>query len=597
MPPKTSLSRVRRTWIQIRQILLPLGTPRYERYRVLRDAVIAWYLGPAEARPIATPSVPDAVETDLSVVVLSVHASPHLADAVESLVRQCPRPEIIVVNSGTPGAAARIRHLDPAITVIECRARLLPGAARNVGIAASHGRYIAFLASDCIAQPGWVAHRMAAHRAGAPVVSTPVVNLYPLNPFASASHLLLFSTRLPGTPGTMRRHYGCSYARSLFLHHGGFRNDLRTGEDTEFNSRLGKGTDIRYVPAARTAHRNPRTPWRFLDDQFLRGRRSALKYIAVGSKATPQYVADNARTRVPPLVRAAFAATPGPGWPSLIWGLPWLWAGTCAYARGALSAGRQTARVTHPSTAAGRALVALLQLRDDRRFLADYLENVAPHVDGILVLDDGSRDGGPESLAGHPKVLEVLRLAPRETHCWDELRNRRLLVDAAQRHGARWLIAIDADERVEQDFRRKVDEVIARAEREGVMALQVQVRELWDAPDQYRVDGVWRQKSNARLFRFRHDHDFGTKSLHGHWAPINSRPPNRHFPLADLIVYHLRMVHAEDRRRRRDRYLALDPDRQHQAIGYEYLTQTDGLVLEKLPAGREYVPLRAPPPV
>ena len=39
------------------------------------------------------------------------------------------------------------------------------------------------------------------------------------------------------------------------------------------------------------------------------------------------------------------------------------------------------------------------------------------------------------------------------------------------------------------------------------------------------------------------------------------------------------------------RYLALDPDRQWQAIGYEYLVDSAGLVLETLPPGREYEPL------
>lgn len=598
-PPTPSLSSVRRAWIRIRirirQILLPEQTRRYARYRRWRDAVIAWYLGPVDARPMPMPALPGAAGEQLSVVVLAVDATPMLAQAVESLVRQRPRPEIVVVNSGRPGAADHVHCIDPDITVIECGRRLFPGAARNIGIRASHGRYVAFLAADCLARPGWVAHRLAAHLAGAAVVSTPLVNPYPLNPFASATQVLLFSSRLPGTPARLRRHYGCSYARELFERHGFFRSDLRTAEDSEFNGRLGKDVCVRFVPAARTAHRNPRTPWRFLRELFLRGRRSALAYRGRGSRITPEQVAEDARTRLPQLVRAAFAATPGPGWPSLIWGLPWLWLGTRAYMRGARSVLRRPARMSSQA-ADGHALMALLQLRNDRRFVADYLENLAPHVDGILVLDDGSDDGGPELLETHPKVREILRLVPRATHRWDELRNRRLLVDAAGRHRARWIIAVDADERVERDFRRKVDAVIANAEREGVMALQVQLRELWDAPDQYRADGVWNRKSIARLFRHRHDHDFGTMSLHGHWAPLNSRPPNRHFPLADLILYHQRMIHAEDRQRRRDRYNALDPERKLQKIGYDYLADPAGMVLQKLPAGREYVPLRAPPP-
>lgn len=50
-------------------------------------------------------------------------------------------------------------------------ARLLPGAVRNLGIAATSAPYVSFLAADCRAERGWAAGRLAAHRAGAPAVS------------------------------------------------------------------------------------------------------------------------------------------------------------------------------------------------------------------------------------------------------------------------------------------------------------------------------------------------------------------------------------------------------------------------------------------
>ena len=56
------------------------------------------------------------------------------------------------------------------------------------------------------------------------------------------------------------------------------------------------------------------------------------------------------------------------------------------------------------------------------------------------------------------------------------------------------------------------------------------------------------------------------------------------------------MIHVQDRERRRDRYNRLDPARAFQKIGYDYLTDAAGLLVETLPSGREYTPLRAPPP-
>lgn len=586
---------IRRRLADLRRLVIPDGTPRQARYHRLRVALDRWYRGPEQARERPLPAARIEDEGAMSVVVLCVEASPNLVGAVRSLADQRPRPEIIVVNSGRRSAGALLKAAGLDVVLIESRSRLLPGAARNVGVAASHGKFVAFLASDCIARPGWVAFRLASHRAGADLVATPVVNANPWNPFSAATHLLLFSTRLPGTAPGLRRLYGASYARELFARHGAFRNDLRTGEDTDFHGRIGKACSRHFEPAARTAHRNPRGPLALLRDQFARGRRSVLAYASMGAAISPAQVARNAVQRLPGLLRTALRSTPGCEWPSLLWALPWTLPGALAYALGACSAARRARTDSPAPDSSHRGLIALLQLHNDRDYLQDYLDNVGPHVDGILVLDDGSTDGGADLIASHPKVLEVLRLVAREPHKWDELRNRRLLVDAAGRHGAFWLIAVDADERLERDFRRRSDAHIRQAQTEGVSAMAVTIRELWDAPDQYRVDGVWGRKQTARLFRYRDDHDFGAMELHGVWAPVNGKLTTGGFRLADLTIYHQRMIHAADRERRRRRYVALDPDRRWQSIGYDYLTDPAGLRLERLPEGRDYLPLRAPP--
>jgi hypothetical protein len=176
---------------------------------------------------------------------------------------------------------------------------------------------------------------------------------------------------------------------------------------------------------------------------------------------------------------------------------------------------------------------------------------------------------------------------------WEEPRNRRLLVEAAWRYHADWVVVVDADERLEQDFRRRAHAEIARAERDGNLAYHVKFRELWDRPDQYRADGIWGEKAQVRLFQARADHEFDERLLHGLWAPLNSRTDDG-YPFADLIIYHLRMFSPQDRLARQARYKRLDPDGRYQAIGYDYLTDETGLKLEALPAGRSYQPLVTP---
>jgi len=235
-------------------------------------------------------------------------------------------------------------------------------------------------------------------------------------------------------------------------------------------------------------------------------------------------------------------------------------------------------------------LIALLPVRDDAPYLPGLFANLRGQVDAVVALDDGSSDGSGEILAAEPLVVDLLP-EQRDGDSWNDAVNHRRLVEAAWEHAPDWLLGIDADERVERGFRRRAERVFARARRDGVSAYRVAVRELWDDPARFRADGIFGQKSKACLFRaLPGAHEFDERELHGHWAPLDHAQGDT-FPPADLIIYHLRMLHAADRRARQERYERLDPLRRMQTIGYDYMTQVDGLVLEPLPRGRGYVPV------
>ncbi|MEB3199967.1 MAG: glycosyltransferase family 2 protein [Synechococcaceae cyanobacterium] len=234
-----------------------------------------------------------------------------------------------------------------------------------------------------------------------------------------------------------------------------------------------------------------------------------------------------------------------------------------------------------------RRMLALVAVRDEARFLPGFLRNVAAHVEGIIALDDGSTDGSDRLLADHPAVLELLRNPPDRPR-WDESGNHRRLVDAALRHGAGWMLCLDADERLERHFRIRAERVISRGALLGLSAYALELRELWDGPSQVRVDGLWGGRLRARLFRACADSSFDARELHGQKAPLQGRRWGR-YPRADLIFYHLRMVRPQDRQARRARYERLDPDRRWQSIGYDYLTDSTGLRLRPLPPGRDFV--------
>lgn len=213
---------------------------------------------------------------DIACVVLSLRAQRGLVDAVRSLVAQEPLPEIVVVNSGGGDAAGALTAAGLGhVRVVDSPERLYAGAARNRGIAATKAPYVAFLAADSVAEPGWVAGRLKHHAAGAGAVACVLTSPPDATRSARAAHLLLNNRRMPDTPPEERLHYGLSYNRALFERFGLFREDLRVGEDTELNAKLEGEVTIAWASEVRTRHEAPTRVRDLIRDQYARGRRRA----------------------------------------------------------------------------------------------------------------------------------------------------------------------------------------------------------------------------------------------------------------------------------------------------------------------------------
>jgi glycosyltransferase involved in cell wall biosynthesis len=215
----------------------------------------------------------------LSVVVMGYRNRGTIVRAVKSIVEQVsPEPfEVIVVTSGGDDSAELVRSAFPQVPVVEASARLLPGGTRNTGIAATRGGVVAFLEGDCIAEQGWVAARLTAHRAGHPAVACSVSNGERWHPAAWAFHFDLYSGRLPGRAAGHvlapdAASHGLSLDRRLLEQLGPFDEQVPIGEDTDMAQRLAViGVDVWFEPAVRTAHLGPRDTVSMLRERYRRG--------------------------------------------------------------------------------------------------------------------------------------------------------------------------------------------------------------------------------------------------------------------------------------------------------------------------------------
>jgi len=251
----------------------------------------------------------------------------------------------VVVHSDGPSPAAVLRRAGLDVPVVHRAGRLMPGAARNLGVDATDAPWIAFLAGDCVAEPGWVAGRLTAHKSGADAVASLLGNVYPHSRTACAAELLLHHRRMSHTPPDERLRLGVSYARRLFDRHGRFREDLRIGEDSEFNERLRRaGIEIEHAEDVVTAHRNPVAPLDFFRDQYMRGVRQVRGRATLGMRGglarlpaamlLDAVLAWRGTSRIPdPLERRRVRS----GWPLM---LP----GAVAYSAGAVAGARRNGR-------------------------------------------------------------------------------------------------------------------------------------------------------------------------------------------------------------------------------------------------------------
>ena len=95
----------------------------------------------------------------ISVIVPVRNGEQVIDQCLESLMAQCGvggAVEILVVdNQSTDGTAEAVSKWP--VRLLTERTRLSSYAARNTGIQASSGDYLAFTDADCIASPHWLA--------------------------------------------------------------------------------------------------------------------------------------------------------------------------------------------------------------------------------------------------------------------------------------------------------------------------------------------------------------------------------------------------------------------------------------------------------
>lgn len=203
--------------------------------------------------------------------MLSFRNEDTVLDALASLEAQDEPLELVLSHSGGGPTAQLVRDRFPGVQVTSSEARRTPGAARNAGVARSRAPYVAFLAGDCRARPGWAAGRLRRHRAGAEAVAAAMAP--PRAPVpALASFLIQHSYRMNHIRPARALRFGVSYGRRVLERFGPFDEELPGEEDVRLNERLiAAGVRIEWAPNVAIEHVYPRDTRSLLADGYRRG--------------------------------------------------------------------------------------------------------------------------------------------------------------------------------------------------------------------------------------------------------------------------------------------------------------------------------------
>jgi glycosyltransferase involved in cell wall biosynthesis len=200
-------------------------------------------------------------------------------------------------------------------------------------------------------------------------------------------------------------------------------------------------------------------------------------------------------------------------------------------------------------------LAVLLPVRDGERDLPGWLESVRRFADSVVALDDGSSDGTLEMLEAEPLVQVLLRHDRGDDGhaAWDDGANRRALVTAAAEIRPRWVMFLDADERLDPDDAAALRAWLASGETEDDRAYGFLVHRVTEDLASWDRAGLWAY----RLFAWRPGLELPAGRLHA--VPVPVHIPAERYARTTVRIQHLGGATEERRRERYRKYREADP--------------------------------------
>ncbi len=189
----------------------------------------------------------------VSVVIPAYNGEKTIARCIESVLKQDYQGnyEIIVVDNGSNDRTGEVIDTFGSVIKVVYPDIQSPGAARNAGVEVSKGTLIAFTDADMFVAKDWMRKGVQCLRTNEKGIVAGFVNI----PTRNQNNLVELYDKLTAFDQKKYTDHGYSGTGNLFVLRdvfdrvGGFKPELKSGEDVEWGKRAtGMGYTIQYCP-------------------------------------------------------------------------------------------------------------------------------------------------------------------------------------------------------------------------------------------------------------------------------------------------------------------------------------------------------------
>lgn len=215
----------------------------------------------------------------ISVVIPAYYSETTIEMSLEALMLQAYRDfEVILVNSSPEENTGRMaREKFPDVIFIQSPERLLPHAARNLGVSISRGKFLVFTDPDCIADPEWLETMVAAFEEGKEAL-VGSMGLAGRSWLEKGIHLCKFHWLLPGMKSSAKfcaPTANAAYSRNLWRIIGPFPGEVFAGDGIVSRRASLHGHRPLFIPGAVVRHFHRDSFTEYCSQRFYRGREYA----------------------------------------------------------------------------------------------------------------------------------------------------------------------------------------------------------------------------------------------------------------------------------------------------------------------------------